>query len=108
MSSIGGVPPSGSKAITNFDKVSQDLIQKGEALKGKAEIAIRKAGDELASAGDRSGEAALHLVGATVNAGMAVGYGLKSGAEVAARRRSARAASRSAQPAWSWAWAKKA
>lgn len=82
MSSIGGVPPSGSKAITNFDKVSQDLIQKGEALKGKAEVAIKKAGDELASAGDRGGEAALHLVGAAVNAGMAAGYSGKAAIEV--------------------------
>ena len=82
MSSIGGVPPSGSKAITNFDKVSQDLIQKGEALQGKAEVAIKKAGDELQNAGADGGEAALHLVGATINAGMAAGYAVKSGVEV--------------------------
>lgn len=81
MGSVGGVPPSGSKTITNFDKVSQDLIKKGEDLQGQAEVALQKATDELKSSGDRAGEAGMNLVEAVGNAGLAGAFSLKAGAE---------------------------
>jgi hypothetical protein len=74
---IRGVPPAGSRAVTNFDEASERLIRNSEALKESANRAIRQAGDEIASAGERSQQAAAHLVGAGVNAGMAVGLAVK-------------------------------
>jgi len=80
MSTVGGVPPKG-RAGTNFDEVSKDLIAKGEALKGKAQLAIKKAADEVQSSGSRGSEAALNLVGAAVNLGKAGGHGLDAGVQ---------------------------
>lgn len=74
---IRGVPPAGSRAVTNFDEASEKLIKTSEALKQSANKAIHQAGDEIASAGDRAQMAAAHLVGAGLNAGMAVGLAVK-------------------------------
>lgn len=72
-SGVGSKPT----AVTNFDRASADLLQSSEALKAKAENKIKEAGDELVSAGSNAQQAAAHLLGATVNAGMAVGYTVK-------------------------------
>jgi hypothetical protein len=74
---IRSVPPAGARAVTNFDEASEKLIKNSEALRESANRAIAQAGHEIASSGDRAQRAAAHLVGAGVNAGMAVGYAVK-------------------------------
>ena len=66
-----------AQAITNFDKASQDLLQTSDNLSQSANRAFSQAGDKVVKAGDDAKNAAAHLLGAGVNAGMATGYAIK-------------------------------
>jgi hypothetical protein len=73
-----------SQTLTNFDYSSAGLLSEAARFRQTCERAIDRAGDEVDSADARAKAAAVHLIGAVANVGLAAGHMTRGTAHAAA------------------------